>query len=196
MNGAGVADRARRRITRRILPYLFILYVVAYLDRINLSYAALEMNADLRFSPQVYGFGAGIFFAGYFLLEIPGAILVEKWSARAWIARIMISWGIVAVLTAFVRTATQFYWIRFLLGAAEAGFFPGIIVYLSHWFRYADRAKALAMFMAAQPIAGHKLARPGRLALVVHPGGHSSRPFGSGYARVSDRSSSPGQMAA
>jgi D-galactonate transporter len=153
MNGVGVADRARRRITRRILPYLFILYVVAYLDRINLSYAALEMNTDLHFSPEVYGFGAGIFFAGYFLLEIPGAILVEKWSARAWIARIMISWGIVAVLTAFVRTATQFYWIRFLLGAAEAGFFPGIVVYLSHWFRYADRAKALAMFMAAQPIA-------------------------------------------
>lgn len=148
-----LADGARRRITRRILPFLFILYVVAYLDRINLSYAALEMNRDLRFSPDVYGFGAGIFFAGYFLLEIPGAILVERWSARAWIARIMISWGIIAVLTGFMHTATQFYWIRFLLGAAEAGFFPGIVVYLGHWFRYEDRAKALALFMAAQPIA-------------------------------------------
>jgi sugar phosphate permease len=111
------------------------------------------MNKALNFSPEIYGFGAGIFFAGYFLLEIPGAILVERWSARAWIARIMISWGMVAVLTGFVHTATQFYWIRFLLGAAEAGFFPGIVVYLSHWFRYADRAKALALFAAAQPIA-------------------------------------------
>jgi len=153
MNRPGIADRARKRITRRILPYLFLLYIVAYLDRVNLSYAALEMNKDLRFSPEVYGFGAGIFFAGYFLLEIPGAILVEKWSARAWIARIMISWGVVAVLTGFVHSATQFYWIRFLLGAAEAGFFPGIVVYLSHWFLYEDRAKALATFAAAQPIA-------------------------------------------
>src|SRR5262249_41737754 len=153
MNELGVADRARIRITRRILPYLFILYIVAYLDRINLSYAALEMNKDLKFSPEVYGFGAGIFFAGYFLLEIPGTILVERWSARAWFARIMISWGIFAILTGFVRTAPQFYWVRFLLGAAEAGFFPGIVVYLSHWFRYIDRAKALALFMAAQPIS-------------------------------------------
>src|SRR5215831_5487386 len=102
INELGVADRARRRITRRILPYLFILYIVAYLDRINLSYAALEMNRDLHFSPEVYGFGAGIFFAGYFLLEIPGSILVERWSARAWFARIMISWGILAVFTGFV----------------------------------------------------------------------------------------------
>lgn len=148
-----VSDRARTRITRRLLPYLFILYVVAYLDRVNVSYAALEMTKDLNFTPEIYGFGAGIFFAGYFLLEIPGAILVERWSARAWIARIMISWGIIAILTGFVRTATQFYWIRFLLGAAEAGFFPGIVVYLSHWFRYADRSKALAFFMAAQPIS-------------------------------------------
>src|SRR5215469_7619984 len=153
MNPPALAHRAHTRITRRILPYLFILYIVAYLDRINLSYAALEMNKDLNFSPEVYGFGAGIFFAGYFLLEIPGAILVERWSARAWIARIMISWGIVAVLAGFVRTATEFYWIRFLLGAAEAGFFPGIVVYLGHWFRYQDRAKPLALFMAAQPIS-------------------------------------------
>ena len=153
INQLGVADLARRRITRRILPYLFILYIVAYLDRNNLSYAALEMNRDLRFSPEVYGFGAGIFFAGYVLLEIPGTILVERWSARAWFARIMISWGIIAVLTGFVHTATQFYWVRVLLGAAEAGFFPGIVVYLSHWFRYADRAKAFALFMAAQPIS-------------------------------------------
>src|SRR5215469_1176710 len=168
MNAGGVAERARRRITRRILPYLFILYIVAYLDRINLSYAALEMTRDLKFNPEVYGFGAGIFFAGYFLLEIPGAILVEKWSARAWIARIMISWGVVAVLTGFVHSATQFYWIRFLLGAAEAGFFPGIVVYLSHWFLYEDRAKALALFSAAQPIANMIGAPISGLLLGIH----------------------------
>jgi len=168
MNRSLTAVQAHRRITRRILPYLFILYIVAYLDRINLSYAALEMNKDLKFSPEVYGFGAGIFFAGYFLLEIPGALLVERWSARAWIARIMISWGMVAVLTGFVRTATQFYWIRFLLGAAEAGFFPGIVVYLTHWFPYADRAKALALFMAAQPISNMIGAPISGLLLGIH----------------------------
>ena len=148
-----IAERARKRIVRRLLPYLFVLYVIAYLDRVNLSYAALEMTGALRFTPEIYGFGAGIFFVGYFLLEIPGAVLVERWSARAWIARIMISWGIIAIFTGFIHTPHQFYWIRFLLGASEAGFFPGIVVYLSHWFRYEDRAKAMAMFMAAQPIS-------------------------------------------
>jgi ACS family tartrate transporter-like MFS transporter len=168
VNRRGVEEQARRRITRRILPYLFVVYIVAYLDRVNLSYAALEMNKDLSFGPEVYGFGAGIFFAGYFLLEIPGAILVERWSARVWIARIMISWGMVAVLTGFVHTATQFYWIRFLLGAAEAGFFPGIVVYLSHWFRDADRAKALALFAAAQPISNMIGAPLSGLLLGIH----------------------------
>ena len=148
-----VADRARRRVIRRLLPYLFFIYIIAYLDRVNVSYAALEMTNALGFTPEVYGFGTGIFFIGYFLLEIPGSIMVERWSARKWIARIMISWGIIASLTGFINTATQFYWIRFLLGVAEAGFFPGIIVYLSHWFRYEDRAKALAFFVAAQPIS-------------------------------------------
>jgi ACS family tartrate transporter-like MFS transporter len=149
----GVAERARKRIARRLLPYLFFLYIIAYLDRVNLSYAALDMTGALGFTPEIYGLGAGIFFLGYFLLEIPGAILVERWSARAWIARIMISWGIVAVFTGFIRTPHQFYAIRFLLGAAEAGFFPGIVVYLSHWFRYEDRARAMAMFMAAQSLS-------------------------------------------
>ena len=150
---ASVADRARRRITYRLLPYLFILYIVAFLDRVNISYAALEMTKDLGFTAEVMGFGAGIFFFGYCLLEIPGCLLVETWSARGWIARIMISWGILAVLMGFVHTANHFYWLRFLLGAAEAGFFPGVIVYLSHWFRYEDRAKAMAMFMAAIPLS-------------------------------------------
>src|SRR6266567_2606729 len=150
---SSVAHRCRRRIMRRLLPYLFLLYIIAYLDRVNVGFAALQMRADLSFDDQVIGFGAGIFFVGYFLLEIPGCIIVEKWSARRWIARIMVSWGIVAVLMGFVQTKTQFYSLRFLLGAAEAGFFPGIIVYLSHWFRHQDRAKVVAMFMAAQPIA-------------------------------------------
>src|SRR5882762_10275306 len=148
-----IAERTRRRITRRLMPYLFFLYIIAYLDRVNLGFAALDMKGDLHFADDVIGFGAGIFFLGYVLLEIPGCILVEKWSARRWIARIMISWGIVAVLMGFIQTKTQSYSLRFLLGLAEAGFFPGVIVYLSHWFRYQDRAKVLAMFMAAQPIS-------------------------------------------
>jgi MFS transporter, ACS family, tartrate transporter len=148
-----IAARARRRIMHRLLPYLFILFIIAFLDRVNISYAALEMTKDLGFTAEVMGFGAGIFFLGYFVLEIPGTLLVETWSARGWIARIMISWGILAILMGFINTANQFYWLRFLLGAAEAGFFPGIIVYLSHWFRHEDRAKAISMFMAAIPLA-------------------------------------------
>jgi D-galactonate transporter len=135
------------------MPYVFLLYIVAFLDRVNVGYAALQMAGDLGFSAEVFGFGAGIFFFGYVILEIPGSVIVERWSARKWIARIMISWGILAVLMAFVKTAMQFYTVRFLLGAAEAGFFPGLIVYLSHWFRYQDRAKAVAWFMAAIPVS-------------------------------------------
>ena len=148
-----VGIRARRRIMRRLLPYLFLLYIINYLDRVNVSYAALEMTKDLHFTAEVFGFGAGIFFVGYFLLEVPGTLLVETWSAKAWIARIMITWGLVAVLMGFMNSATQFYWLRLVLGAAEAGFFPGIIVYLTHWFRYQDRAKAVALFMAAVPLS-------------------------------------------
>ena len=150
---ATVADRARRRVMLRIMPYMFLLYIIAFLDRVNLGYAWLAMKDDLRFGDDIYGLGAGIFFIGYFLLEIPGSILVEKWSARGWIARIMVTWGIVAILMGFIHTKPQFYSARFLLGAAEAGFFPGIIVYFSHWFRYEDRAKAVALFMAAIPVA-------------------------------------------
>lgn len=148
-----IADRARRRIARRLLPFLFILYIANYLDRTNLAYAALEMIRDLRFSDQIFGIGAGIFFIGYLGLQIPGALLVERWSARRWIAAIMIVWGAFTVLTAAVHTASQLYGARFLLGAAEAGFFPGIIVYLSHWFVREDRAKATGNFMAAIPLS-------------------------------------------
>ena len=136
------------------MPFLFVLYVIAYLDRVNVGFAKLGgMNTDLNFSDAVIGFGAGIFFIGYVVLEIPGSILVEKWTAKGWIARIMISWGILAMLTGFIHTEKQFYIIRLLLGAAEAGFFPGIIVYLSHWFRYQDRAKAVAYLMTAVSVS-------------------------------------------
>jgi D-galactonate transporter len=135
------------------MPFLLVLYIVAYLDRTNVAFASLDMTRELGFSNEAFGFGSGIFFIGYVLLEIPGTILVELWSARKWIARIMISWGLVASLTGLIRSPQQFYWIRFLLGIAEAGFFPGIIVYLTHWYRDEDRGKAIAMFMAALPIA-------------------------------------------
>jgi D-galactonate transporter len=148
-----IAQGARHRIARRLLPYLFLLYVIAFLDRMNIGAAALQMPQDLGFSNSVIGFGAGVFFVGYFLLGIPGALIVERWSARRWIARMMISWGMITVLMAFIRTAHQFYVVRFLLGAAEAGFFPGVIVYLTHWFRYPDRAKAVAFFYAANPLS-------------------------------------------
>lgn len=148
-----IAERCRARVIKRLMPFLFVLYVIAYLDRVNVGFAALSMKGDLNFTDQVIGIGAGIFFIGYVTLEIPGTILVERWTARGWIARIMISWGILAMLTGFVQTKNQFYIIRFLLGAAEAGFFPGIIVYLSHWFRYQDRAKAVALLMTAVSVS-------------------------------------------
>jgi MFS transporter, ACS family, tartrate transporter len=142
-----------RRIGVRLLPFVFLLYIVAFLDRVNVSFAGLEMSRDLNFSDRVFGLGAGIFFVGYVVFEIPGALLVERWSARKVIARILLTWGIVTVLVALVKSPGQFYAARFLLGAAEAGFFPGVLVYLTHWFRYEDRAKAAALFMAAIPVA-------------------------------------------
>ena len=147
-------DRARRKAYWRLLPLLFICYVIAYVDRANVAIAKLTMSRDLpAFNNDVIGTGAGLFFIGYFVLEIPGTLLVEKWSARKWICRIMISWGVMAALTAFVKTPSQFYVVRLLLGLAEAGFFPGVIVYLTHWFPSRDRARALACFLIATPIA-------------------------------------------
>src|SRR6185369_3945930 len=148
-----LSTRTRSRISRRLVPYLLVVFVISYLDRVNLGYANLEMTKALKFDDQIFGTGAGIFFVGYFLLEIPGTILVETWSARKWIARIMITWGILASAMGFVHTRSEFYWVRFLLGAAEAGFFPGVIVYLTHWFRKEDRAKTFALFLAAVPIS-------------------------------------------
>jgi MFS transporter, ACS family, tartrate transporter len=143
----------RNKIARRLLPFLFTLFVIAFLDRVNVSYAALEMTHDLNFSDRVFGFGSGIFFLGYLLFEIPGCLIVERWSARKWFSRIMVTWGLITVLMAFIRTPMHFYTVRILLGVAEAGFFPGILVYLTHWFRSEDRAKACAIFMIAIPVA-------------------------------------------
>ncbi len=137
----------------RVMPYLIVLYVIAYLDRVNVSYAALEMTADLGFTAATYGFGAGIFFVGYFLLEVPGAVIAQRWGVRRLVCRIMVSWGVLAMAMGFIQNAQQFYWLRFLIGAAEAGFFPAMIVYLGHWFRAADRGKAVAIFMSAISLA-------------------------------------------
>ena len=150
---AAAVHATRHRVALRLLPFLFILYIVAFLDRMNVGAAALQMPRDLGFNDRAVGLGAGIFFLGYFLLEIPGALIAERWSARLWISRIMISWGILVVLMAFIHTARQFFIVRFLVGAAEAGFFPAVVVYLTHWFRARDRAKAVAGFYAAMPLS-------------------------------------------
>ena len=147
-----VGNAARRRIAWRLLPFLFLLYVANYLDRTNIAYATLGMKGDLAMTDQVFGTASGIFFIGYFALQIPGALLVERWSARWLLAITLVTWGTFTVLTGLVRTPLELYGARFLLGAAEAAFFPGVIVYLSHWFIYRDRAKAMSRFMAAIPI--------------------------------------------
>jgi len=148
-----VASRARRRIAARLLPFVFLVYIVNYIDRVNVSFANLRMSAELGFSDKVYGLGVGMFYVTYVLFEIPGAIIVERWSAHKWIARIMISWGIVTVLTGFLHSAGQFYVARFVLGIAESSFFPGMIVYLTHWFCSFDRSRAIACLYAAVPAA-------------------------------------------
>ena len=133
------------------MPFILLLFIVSYLDRVNVSSAGLQMTQELGFSDSVFGLGGGIFFVGYFLLEVPGGILAELWSARKWIARILISWGVLASLTGLIHSAAQFYTIRFFLGVAEAGFVPGVLVYLSHWYRPEDRGKAVAFFFAGIP---------------------------------------------
>jgi len=164
-----ILDRARRNAFYRLLPLCFLCYVIAYVDRANVSLAKLTMVRDLKgFDDAVFGIGSGVFFIGYFLLEIPGTLLVEKWSARKWISRIMLTWGLMAGVTALVKTPFQFYSVRFLLGLAEAGFFPGIIVYLTHWFPSRDRARALATFLVATPTA--QIVSPKISNLLLHIG--------------------------
>jgi MFS family permease len=152
-----VRERERatmRKVSRRLIPYLFVLYVAAYLDRINVGFAQLQMKSALGFSDTVYGLGTGIFFLGYFLFEVPSNLILARTGARVWIARIMITWGLISSAMAMVRTPSEFYALRFLLGAAEAGFFPGVIYYLSQWFPAAERASAISRFMTATAIAG------------------------------------------
>lgn len=150
----GPADTALAKARRRLIPFLFLLYVVAYLDRVNVGFAALQMNADLGFSAAVFGLGAGIFFVTYTLFEVPSNLLLERFGARVWIARIMITWGLVSAGMMFVQGPASFYALRLLLGLFEAGFFPGIILYLTYWFPAAERARATAYFMTAVALAG------------------------------------------
>lgn len=142
------------KISRRLISFLFVLYVVAFLDRVNISYAQLQMSADLNFSDAIYGFGAGLFFIGYFLCEVPSNLLLERVGARLWIARILVVWGAVATAFLFVRTPAQFYVLRFVLGASEAGLFPGVILFLTYWFPTAFRARTVSTFMTGIAVAG------------------------------------------
>jgi ACS family tartrate transporter-like MFS transporter len=145
---------ATSKTRRRLIPFLFFLYIVAYLDRVNVGFAALQMNEALGFSARTYGLGSGIFFLSYVAFEIPSNVMLARVGARVWIARIMITWGLVSAAMMFVRGAGGFYTMRFLLGAAEAGFFPGIIFYLTRWFPERERARTLAAFMTAVLVAG------------------------------------------
>ena len=141
--------RVLRKITYRIVPFIMLLYFIAFIDRVNIGFASLTMNKELGFSPAVFGFGAGIFFAGYILFEVPSNLALARFGARIWIARIMISWGLVAIAMTFVAGETSFYALRFALGVAEAGFFPGIILYLTYWYPAEYRARFMATFAIA-----------------------------------------------
>ncbi|AIJ67050.1 MFS transporter [Brucella suis] len=149
-----VENMTYRKVAFRIIPLLMICYIIAYLDRVNVGFAKLQMSEELGFSEAIYGLGAGLFFIGYFFFEIPSNILLHKLGARLWIARIMITWGLLSALFAFVQTEWQFYILRFLLGAAEAGFYPGVILYLTYWFPSHRRGKMFALFQAGSPAAG------------------------------------------
>lgn len=160
---AGSADSAQKdqlldatfnKVAWRLLPFLFVCYFFAYLDRVNVGFAKLQMLSDLAFSDAVYGLGAGVFFIGYFLFEVPSNMILHRVGARRWIARIMISWGIISTCMMFVQSPTSFYVLRFLLGVAEAGFFPGIILYLTYWFPSQRRGRITALFMVAIPVSG------------------------------------------
>src|SRR5215471_647263 len=149
---ASAESRTIRKMQLRLLPFLFVLYVIAFVDRINIGFAALTMNRELTITSQQFGFAAGIFFFGYCLFEVPSNLLLHKIGARFWIARILITWGILAALTGFVHTVHHLYALRFLLGLAEAGYFPGIVLYLTYWFRQREQARSLALFMTALPV--------------------------------------------
>ena len=143
-----------RRVTRRLIPFLFLSYIFAYIDRVNVGFAKLEMQQDLRISDSVYGIGAGIFFIGYFFFEVPCNLALQKIGAKLWLGPIMIAWGLVSACTMLVKTAGEFYLVRFLLGVVESGFFPGVILYLTFWYTTKHRAKMVAAFMTAVPLSG------------------------------------------
>ncbi|WP_454692160.1 MFS transporter [Achromobacter aloeverae] len=147
-------DRIYSKVTWRLVPFLLLCYIVAYLDRVNVGFAKLQMLQDLNFSEAVYGLGAGIFFIGYFIFEVPSNIILHKVGARIWIARVMFTWAIVSAAMMFVTTPGMFYLLRFLLGLAEAGLFPGVILYLTYWYPAQRRGKIIAMFMTGIPLAG------------------------------------------
>ncbi|UOF92950.1 MFS transporter [Fodinisporobacter ferrooxydans] len=157
-----------KKITLRLIPFLFLCFTVSILDRVNIGFAALQMNKQLGFSDAVFGFGAGIFFFGYFLLEVPGSAIMMKVGARKWISRIMVTWAVIAVLTAFVKTPMQFYTVRFLLGIAEASFYPCMVFYLSNFYQTKHHAKAIAGFMVAIPGANALGAPLSTFLLGVH----------------------------
>src|SRR4051812_18412989 len=146
--------RVVAKIERRLIPFMFLLYIVSYIDRVNVGFAALQMNQDLGLSASVFGLGSGIFFIGYFLFEVPSNLLMERIGARLWIARIMLSWGVVSAAMMFMKGPISFYTLRFLLGLAEAGFFPGMILSLTYWFPRREHARAVALFMTANAVAG------------------------------------------
>jgi len=153
-DSAAFEDATYRKVSWRLVPFLLLCYVVAYLDRVNVGFAKLQMLNDLKFSETIYGLGAGIFFIGYFLFEVPSNVILHKVGARIWIARIMITWGAISAAMMFVTTPTMFYVLRFLLGTAEAGFFPGIILYLTYWFPANRRGRTTTYFMTAVALSG------------------------------------------
>jgi len=147
------SDRILSRAAWRLIPFMVVMYVASFLDRVNISFAALQMNQDLGFSPQVYGFASGIFFFGYFLFEVPSNLMLQKVGARLWMCRICVTWGLLSMLTAFVKDPVSFSVVRFLLGAAEAGLYPGMILYMTYWFPASTRARFIALFLAAVPLS-------------------------------------------
>lgn len=154
LNPSTVEAAVIAKLTWRLMPFLFLLYIVAYLDRINVGFAALQMQQELHFNDAVYGFGAAMFFAGYFFFQVPSNLALQRIGARRWIAILMITWGLISASMALTRTPRSFYVLRFLLGSAEAGFFPGVILYLKNWFPAAARARTVARFMTASPLSG------------------------------------------
>ena len=171
MHNQGLLEqRTTRKVLWRIIPFVFVLYVVSYIDRANIGYAALQMNRELGLSSRAFGFAAGVFFIGYFLFEVPSNLALARFGARVWIAVILITWGIVASVSAFVHSAMQLCVLRFFLGAAEAGFFPGVIIYLTYWFRAKDQATSVALFTAAIPVS-YLLGAPLSTWIMDHAGG-------------------------